>query len=307
MIKSVITSRLWIFAWTLFLFTSCLDDDETPNSSQQLAREIEAIDAFLASNNLSAIKDAASGIRIVIHQLGTGVSAPLYSTTVNVDYTGKFFSDGTTFDSGTNKNFVLNSVIDGWKIAFTKIPTGTRATLYIPSVWAYGEAGFRDIPGNATLVFDVTFRGIVYSDTEKQRFTTDTTAIETYLSSKGIVAETDSLGIRYVQIASGLGDSPGHFDRIKFKYTIWNLSDDTREIVTTQREPTATFDSRPSDFILAINQATQRMQKGSKLRVYAPSGYCFGTQTLYSETGAITVPANSNLIIEIELLDVIFQ
>ena len=47
-------------------------------------------------------------------------------------------------------------MIAGWTEALQLMPTGSKWRLYIPSALAYGDnAAGPDIPGGATLVFDV--------------------------------------------------------------------------------------------------------------------------------------------------------
>ena len=55
----------------------------------------------------------------------------------------------------------VNEVIPGWTEALQLMPVGSKWKLYIPSNIGYGDFGAgQDIPGGATLVFEVELLGI---------------------------------------------------------------------------------------------------------------------------------------------------
>ena len=149
------------------LVFSCKDDDISPCTSAvssdkiaavdqtQLQKDIIAIDAYLASKSIVAIKDA-SGVRYVVSTAGDD-SKPCLESQVNVNYTGKLLTTGVVFDSskGTPVTFPLSNLILGWQISFPNFGKGTKATLYIPSVFAYGKNVAGSIPANSNLIFDI--------------------------------------------------------------------------------------------------------------------------------------------------------
>ncbi len=88
---------------------------------------------------------------------GTGAS-PKATDTVKVNYRGTLL-DGTEFDSSYKRNepasFQLNGVIPCWTEGMQKMKVGGKAVLVCPSNLAYGDQGNHDIPGGATLIFEV--------------------------------------------------------------------------------------------------------------------------------------------------------
>lgn len=290
------------FVGLSFVLSSCLNSGETFNSQAQLDADVVTIDNFLTTNQISHIKDI-SGIRMVITKLGTGLPAAMTLTdSVDVTYSGKLFSSGTVFESGTTKG-QLQNYIDGWKYALTTLPAGSQASLYIPSPYAYGNQDKGKIPANSILVFDITFNKVFISPKQKAQFTTDTTAINTYMTTKSITPIKDNTGLRYVVTSPTTGPIPSWYDKVKVKYTIKLLSDDTRVIGTIERSPTAADYSRVTDYnIHGIKIGLQRMNAGSKATLYVPSGYGFGASGAVDATGTQVVPPNSPLIVEMEFI-----
>ncbi|MDB5263472.1 MAG: hypothetical protein JWQ14_2755 [Adhaeribacter sp.] len=114
---------------------------------------------FLLQNKKKAgITETASGLQYEILTSGQGAK-PTQANTVLVHYTGQLLS-GKEFDSshkrGQPLSIPVTGAIAGWTEALQLMPVGSKWRLYIPSDQAYGNTGAgRDIPGGATLIFDV--------------------------------------------------------------------------------------------------------------------------------------------------------
>ena len=104
----------------------------------------------------------ASGLIYRELKPGTGAS-PKATDTVKVHYRGTL-TDGKEFDSsydGQPLEFPLNRVIRAWTEGVQMMKVGGKAQLVCPANLAYGERGAPpDIPGGATLVFEVELLGI---------------------------------------------------------------------------------------------------------------------------------------------------
>jgi FKBP-type peptidyl-prolyl cis-trans isomerase FkpA len=83
---------------------------------------------------------------------------PTKDDVVRVNYKGSLV-DGTEFDSsykrGQPAEFPLNGVIPCWTEGVQKMHVGEKAKLVCPSAIAYGDGGRPNIPGGATLTFEV--------------------------------------------------------------------------------------------------------------------------------------------------------
>lgn len=107
----------------------------------------------------------ASGLKYTELVVGTGAT-PQRGQTVNVHYIGTL-ENGKQFDSsrerGTPADFRIGvgAVIPGWDEALMSMKVGGRRKLVIPAALGYGRQGRPpDIPGNATLIFDVELLGV---------------------------------------------------------------------------------------------------------------------------------------------------
>ncbi len=288
------------------MFSSCLDSPQGDDPNIRLQQDIATIDSYLISNSLVAEKDPY-GLRMVIQTLGTGLPAS-FSNTVKVKYTGTLLSTGAVFDESPAYFVIPNQttnewpVIDGWKIALTTLPEGSKAKVYIPSVFAYGTKGQGTIGANEILVFEMEVLDIIRPAAYFTKIASDSIAIDNYLIGKGIydAAVKDSTGIRYIITGpEGTGAKPSWFDKIKFKYTLKLLSNDAAAIESNTFEPNAQFYSRVVDYIDGLKIGFQQIKVGTKATFYIPSGLAYGS------TSSTKIPTNSILIFEIELIDIV--
>jgi FKBP-type peptidyl-prolyl cis-trans isomerase FkpA len=120
----------------------------------------EAIDK--AAKEKGAVK-TASGMVYQSLKEGSGKS-PKASNTVEVNYRGTL-TNGKEFDSSYKRNqsisFPLTGVIPCWTEGVQLMKVGGKAKLVCPPELAYGSRGAgRDVPPNATLIFEVELLGI---------------------------------------------------------------------------------------------------------------------------------------------------
>ena len=109
------------------------------------------------------ITRTASGLGLIDLAPGTG-NTPTTGQTIKVNYTG-LLTDGTKFDTSIGKqpfSFKIGTgaVIPGWDEGIGSMKVGGRRQLIIPASLGYSSQGFRSIPPNATLIFDIEVLGI---------------------------------------------------------------------------------------------------------------------------------------------------
>jgi FKBP-type peptidyl-prolyl cis-trans isomerase len=117
-----------------------------------------------AKQKLRAYENAEvlkSGVRVK-RKGEVKAAIPSVGDSLTVRYVGSR-ADGRFFDSG-NFTFTLGKgeVIKAWDDAFKVIKEGQDATIFCPSPTAYGKRGAgKLIPGNTTLIFDVSLLKVV--------------------------------------------------------------------------------------------------------------------------------------------------
>jgi FKBP-type peptidyl-prolyl cis-trans isomerase FkpA len=151
------------------LLDSCKDDPTCTTSvpeskltginQDQLTIDIGKIDAFLVSKNITNVLIEPNGVRYVINTMGTGSKIPCLESRVRIAYTGWNIQStkSNAFDSSADATFTLSGLILGWQLVLPLVPGGSKVTLYVPSVYAYGSsvAAGGVIPANANLVFEI--------------------------------------------------------------------------------------------------------------------------------------------------------
>jgi FKBP-type peptidyl-prolyl cis-trans isomerase FklB len=102
-------------------------------------------------------------------------------------------------------------------------------------------------------------------------------------------------GVRYMVFRTGPGARPTGKDSILINL-IAKLPDGT--IVEDTYQAKKPFRATITSFFPGLNEALQMMTEGSRWQLYVPSALAYG------EKGTAMIPANSALILEVELLSV---
>jgi FKBP-type peptidyl-prolyl cis-trans isomerase FklB len=121
--------------------------------------------AFMTANlEKPGIKELPGGIQYEVITEGTGTQ-PTIDQIVKAHYKGTLL-DGKEFDNSFKRGqpftAPLRALIKGWQVALPMMKEGTHWRLWIPSDLAYGDRGAgSDIPGGATLIFEVELLEVV--------------------------------------------------------------------------------------------------------------------------------------------------
>src|SRR5258708_6177810 len=144
----------------LFASEDLVNNDRTAEITKEKDREVKAVEAYLAKNNINAQK-TEKGTYEVVQSVGDGPQVDS-GKQVSVRYTGKLFPSGTVFQSNMSGpgnepfKFVVGTgaVIPGMDDGMRKFRKGGKGTLYLPAFLAYDQqAG----PGHKiyeNLIFD---------------------------------------------------------------------------------------------------------------------------------------------------------
>ncbi len=170
-------------------FTSCSDDDDTTDYAWRSENE-DFFKSLSTRTDLHTI-NAGSGSGYLYYKVlksGTNLPSPIYTSIVNVYYTGATLSGfdvkadtiiaGKEFDTsyssanfiGYDENnqgiykpvsFTLSNLIEGWWVALQEMKPGDKWQLYIPWQLGYKSSGSgTSIPGYSTLIFEVELESI---------------------------------------------------------------------------------------------------------------------------------------------------
>jgi FKBP-type peptidyl-prolyl cis-trans isomerase FklB len=156
------------------LLTGCVSDDE--NLQIILERDLAAIEKYVNENPIPSAKelvDNGTGIRIYWTSVSNSGKKPEVSDTISVNYTGKLLDNrvfDTSVESVARANNIFSSnrkyeplrypigfgfTIPGFEFALLKMEEGDKATVIMPSLYAYGSEAVGTIPRNSPLVFEL--------------------------------------------------------------------------------------------------------------------------------------------------------
>jgi FKBP-type peptidyl-prolyl cis-trans isomerase len=142
----------------------CMGQLAEAKSKKVVGAEKQKGTAFLQQNrNKSGVTETQSGLQYEVLTKGTG-PVPTITDTIVAHYRGSLL-DGKVFDDSYSRGepitIPVGGVIAGWTEALQMMPVGSKWKLYIPAAIGYGDYGAgQDIPGGATLVFEVELLSI---------------------------------------------------------------------------------------------------------------------------------------------------
>ena len=268
----------------------------------------KALEDYIAANNISVTPEP-SGAYIIPLEKGKG-RCPVKGEKVELDFSATLLdgqSVGSTFDSPEKFSFVLGegNTIQGWEEVVPKMHLGERVTAIIPFDLAYGERAVGSIPAYSNLVYDIKLLKIttaaeLKAENEKamQVLKADSEkAFFDYLKANNITDYTAS-GLFFNKSVTTEGAQPqeGQIARIKFAASYLDgtpLGDseqlgDHYDVVIGEGK-----------VLKGLEEAVAMMRVGEKARFVLPYTLAYGTNAFGS------IPAYSNLVFDVELLDVL--
>ncbi|CAN5514783.1 hypothetical protein BH10BAC4_BH10BAC4_06300 [soil metagenome] len=121
----------------------------------------------------------------------------------------------------------------------------------------------------------------------------DSVAIDAYLTQKNIVAQHGESGLRYVITQQGNGEKPSMSSTVKVNYKGSLMTDGT---IFDQSEAPIEFPL--GNLIQGWQIGFQLLSTGRKATLYIPSSLGYG-----ANGAPPNIPANANLVFEVELID----
>ncbi len=271
-----------------------------PNS--QIVMEIDLITVKVAPvpETITADKftKTATGLLYYDMTVGTGTEA-ISKTIVSTDYViwvkGTISGTVTTSDmyiassadGGQAMMFTLgrgDTVFPGWDQGTAGMKVGGKRQLIIPPALALGSTGSGEIPGNATLIMEISL-----TDVHQPQVAT-TVKDSDYI--------TTTTGLKYYDLKVGTGATPTTGQTVTVNYTGW-LTDGTQFDSSIDRNTPFSFVIGAGNVIPGMDEGIASMKVGGKRQLLIPSNLAYGT------TGSGTlIPPGATLIFEVELVSV---
>ena len=281
------------------------------------------LETYLISKNIKAEK-TKEGIFYTVNTEGVGTQ-PKQGDYIKVQYSGKLL-DGKTFDeSPKDEPFIFQlgyrQVIQGWDLIMPKLKIGTKATLYIPAEFAYGNSGIGDvIPANAPLIFEIELKSVLttqdydahmrqledrervdFQKKAEQQFVQDKKLIQEYAIAHKLKATRAEKGYSYVVTKQGKGNPAKLGNRVTVNYEGFLLNDKVFD--STKGKEAFTFTLGEGKVIEGWELGLKHFNKGSEGYILIPSklGY---SATPIEDSSNVLIPAHSVLVFKIQVVDI---
>ncbi len=263
------------------------------------------IQKYLADKAITTAQKQPSGLYFVPTTTNATAKQVVMGSNVSIRYTATLL-DGTVFDATSLRNntpvsFVVgkSNVLTGLQLGALLMHLGDKATLLLPSGLAYGAGGTTGqnntvVPANTVVRFDIEVVDLDFA-------LTDDAIITQYLTTSSITtAQKQTSGLYYVPVTSNPSGTPAVAGKtISVLYT-GRLMNGTVFDASSQRN------NVPLDFLLGSgsvikgwDEGIALMRKGEKAILIIPSALAYGPNS-----PSTTVPANSVLRFEVEVVDV---
>jgi len=268
----------------------------------------EELTAYMLQN-YPDVKPLSSGVYIIPVETGKG-RCPVKGEKVELDFAAFLLngkSVGSTFESPEKFSFVLGDgqTLRGWEEIVPNMHLGERVRAIIPSELAYGEHPVGEIPAFANLVYDIKLLKIttaaeLQAEAEKEmrqlREKSEKGFYE-YLKANNITDYT-ATGLFFTKTLVTDGEMPqnGQTARIKF--------------VATYLDGTPLGDSDQLgghyDVVVGKGSVLRGLEEGvAMMRVGEKARFVLPYTLAYGEKPYNNIPAYSNLVFDVELLEVI--
>jgi FKBP-type peptidyl-prolyl cis-trans isomerase len=281
------------------------------------------IENYLLSKNITADK-TKEGIFYTIETEGKGV-LPKHGEYVKMKYAGKLL-DGKIFDaSPKDEPFIFQlgyrQVIQGWDIVIPKLKIGTKATLYVPADFAYGNSGIGDvIPPNTPLIFEIELQNVLttqdydthmrqledrervaFQKKQEEQFVKDKKLIQEYaVAHKWKTNRTDK-GLSYLITKQGKGNNAKEGNRLTIQYEGFLLDDKVFD--SSKGKQAFSFIIGEGKAIEGLELGLKYFNKGSEGYLMIPSKLGYGATPIEDSTKTI-IPPHSVLVFKVQVVDI---
>jgi len=251
--------------------------------------EVLRVDEYPNPTPADEFKETESGVRYAILQEGAGKAAAEIGDIILMDYdawweNGIIFYRSSQYDHSPQLTLGESSIA-GLNEGMVGMKEGEMRQLHIPAELAYGEEGWDTyVPANTAIIIEV----MLHEDTKQPKQS----------SIKEDDLETSESGLQYAVLAKGTGHAAKKGDIVSASYNGW-LEDGTLFDSSIFHEEPFTFTLGEGQAIAGWDEGLAGMKVGEKRQLRVPAGLAYGEAGLDE-----IVPPNTNLVFDIELVDV---
>jgi peptidylprolyl isomerase len=253
-----------------------------------------------------------SGVGYIDVIVGQGKEAET-GEMVAVNYTGWLEESGelfiTTVGESTPDRVVLGDaeVVRGLEEGILGMRKGGLRRLFVPAELGYGAEGNADlgVPGNADLIYDVSLVDILDPFPTPTPEPTPTPPMQSPgvapASPPEVAGEEVTLdsGLIYIDVEAGAGETAETGDLVAMNYTGWLEATGVKFDSSLERAATYPVLIGTGGVIQGWDLGLPGMREGGVRRLIIPP------ELAYGDTGQGSIPANSTLIFDVELVDVL--
>lgn len=270
------------------------------NMAARAKKSEAALASYITENNIT-VEPTESGIYIIPIKNGEG-RCPTKNEKVEVDY-DVYTLNGELVGSSSKYNevfsFVLGSgyAIPGWEEVLPLMHLGDKVRAIIPFDMAYGDKAVFGMPAFTNLIYDITLNKIITVKEQNDAMKAESeTALERYVKDNDFVEYTES-GLYYKFEHKNNGTVPSHGSVVTMKFKALFL--DGTELGSTETLG-GTYDITfgETQVLPGFSEGIGMMSIGDKATFVLPYYLAYGANS-YGR-----VPAFSNLVFDIEILDI---
>ncbi|MEN8173504.1 MAG: FKBP-type peptidyl-prolyl cis-trans isomerase [Chloroflexota bacterium] len=290
------TIKMWLI--TVFILTltitacSSKDIDETAEpivntAAPEISSEITVEDPLTLEGAI--VTD--SGLQYLEIAAGDGES-PQVGDIIRMHFIGTL-PDGLEFGNSYQMGDPIEVVwgreqlLPGWEEGIGLMKTGGEAKLVIPPELGFGDKSFGVVPANSSIIIEMELISVEHPPASADVKTQDLTTSES--------------GLQHFDIIEGNGDEAIYQSNVKTHYSIWIQGEDENIFIASSysADPVPFVLGRADNVFPGWDEGVHGMKEGGKRLLIIPPDLALG------EEASSGIPANSTLIMEIELVEVI--
>lgn len=284
-------------------------------SQEELKAELEQkyiessnklIEKYINGNKIN-VEPFSSGLYYIENIQGSG-SYPEFGEKVFVSYVAKLLDETVVDDaSDTVVEIVLgkNQIFPGMEEGIMNMRKGGKATLIIPFDLAFGKEGSSLVPPYSPLCIDIVLvdiidKAIVEKEDELKAKASVLEAkriFDNYIVENNLTNNLISEGISYRIITNGSSESPTQNSKVKVHY-VGKLIDGTIFDSSYDRNQPFEFTLGKGAVLPGWDIAVSKMKLGEKAE------FVMSQELVYRDYSLGMIKPYSNLIYEIELIDI---